>query len=90
MKENKKKIAAALKYNENTDIAPKLIAKGSELVAENIEKMAKDHDIPIYKDEKLSKQLHNLSLGQEITPELYDVVAEVLAFITKLDKDTRE
>ena len=81
----KKTIANALKYSPVEDRAPKVVAKGKGFTAEKIKELAKENGIPVYKDEKLSKQLYNLSIGEEIPPELYDVVAEVLAFIAKLD-----
>jgi len=82
---SKKSIANALKYSPEHDIAPKVIAKGKGFTAEKIKELAKENGIPIYKDEKLSKQLYNLSIGEEIPQELYNVVAEVLAFIARLD-----
>lgn len=85
MKKKPKPIANALRYNSEEDTAPKVIAQGAGLTAEKIKDIAKENDIPVYKDEKLSKQLYNLSIGDEIPPELYNVVAEVLAFIARLD-----
>ncbi|WP_430882808.1 EscU/YscU/HrcU family type III secretion system export apparatus switch protein [Fusibacter sp. JL216-2] len=82
---NQRKVATALKYNRGVDDVPKLVAKGLGLVAENIVKTGEEHDIPVYKDERLSKQLYNLALGEEIPPELYEIVAEVLVFIAKMD-----
>lgn len=81
----KNSIANALKYSPGEDGAPKVVAKGKGFTAEKIKELAKQSGIPVYKDEKLSKQLYNLSIGEEIPPELYDVVAEVLAFIARLD-----
>lgn len=86
MENNKQKIATALKYSKNKDIAPKVVAKGKGEVAKNIEKVGIDNDVPIYKDEKLSRQLYNLEIGDTIPEELYNVVAEVLVYIAKLDK----
>ena len=83
----KRKLATALKYNGNEERAPKVIAKGRGLVAENIIEKAEEHQVPIYEDEKLSRQLYNLEIGEEIPPELYHVIAEVLVFIANLDKE---
>lgn len=85
MKE-KRKVATALKYKVKTQRAPSLVAKGKGVVAENIEKIAKEHDIPTYKDEKLSNQLYHLSIGEEIPPEMYEIVAKVLTFISQMDE----
>lgn len=82
----KRKIATALKYNRGVDDVPKLVAKGMGVVAENIVETAEEHEIPVYQDERLSQQLYNLSLGDDIPPELYEIVAEVLVFIAKMDK----
>ncbi|MBB6217793.1 flagellar biosynthesis protein [Anaerosolibacter carboniphilus] len=84
MKE-KKEIVAAIKYEVGKHQAPQLIAKGQGEIAEKIMDIAKEFDIPTYQDEKLARQLNHLSLGEEIPPELYQVVAEVLAFIVDLD-----
>lgn len=83
-----RKVATALQYNEGKDQAPKVIAKGQGEIAERIEEIAKQHEVPTYQDEKLARQLYNLAIGDEIPPELYSVVAEILAFIITLD--TRE
>lgn len=83
-----KKIAAAIKYDQEKNKAPKVIAKGEGYIAQKIKEIASELDIPTYKDEKLVKQLNNLSIGEEIPPELYQVVAEILAFVIRLD--TRE
>lgn len=81
----KRRLASALKYNINSDNAPRVIAQGRGDVADKIQEVAKETDVPVYKDEKLARQLDNLSIGQEIPEKLYDVVAEILAFITELD-----
>ena len=83
---DKRKIATALKYDRGNDDVPKLVAKGMGLVAENMIETAEEHNVPVYHDERLSQQLYNLSLGDEIPPELYEIVAEVLVFIAKMDK----
>ncbi|HAS72829.1 MAG TPA: flagellar biogenesis protein [Clostridiales bacterium UBA8960] len=82
----KAKIANALKFNPENDAAPQLIAKGIGLVAENIIKKAVENDVPIYADEKLSNQLKQLEIGDQIPYELYEVVAEVLIFIGTVDQ----
>ncbi len=79
------KVATALKYNIEEDVAPKLIGKGKGIVAQNIITKAKENKIPIYEDEKLARQLENLALGQEIPTELYEAVAEILVFIANID-----
>lgn len=85
MKDKKVKKAAALSYNIGQDLAPKVIAKGKGYVAEAIIDKAAAAQIPVYKDEKLADQLNQLSVGADIPEHLYDVVAQVLIFIAKID-----
>ncbi|MDR2902967.1 MAG: EscU/YscU/HrcU family type III secretion system export apparatus switch protein [Clostridiales bacterium] len=89
MEENKKNRASqkaiALKYSP-TDIAPKVIAKGQGFMAERILKTAEENDVAVYKDEKLVSELDKLDIGNNIPPELYEVVAQVLIFIDRLDQ----
>ncbi|MGN7470261.1 EscU/YscU/HrcU family type III secretion system export apparatus switch protein [Brevibacillus sp. SAFN-007a] len=84
--ENKRKQAVALKYQAGAMEAPKVVAKGKGFVAENILKTAKEHHIPVQEDPSLVEVLGKLDLDQQIPPELYQVVAEVLAFVYRLDK----
>ena len=85
MVKSKERIATALKYNPDEQVAPKVVAKGMGYVADAILSRGQENDIPVYRDEKLSKQLYNLSIGEEIPEELYELVAEVLIFIARLD-----
>ncbi|MGG1661450.1 EscU/YscU/HrcU family type III secretion system export apparatus switch protein [Brevibacillus sp. NRS-1366] len=84
--ENKRIQAVALKYQAGTMDAPKVVAKGKGYVAENILKTAKEHHIPVQEDPSLVEVLGKLDLNQQIPPELYQVVAEILAFVYRLDK----
>lgn len=85
MDKGNKKRAVAIKYS-STDIAPKVIAKGQGFIADKIIEKANDGVIPIYKDEKLVDELSQVDIGSNIPPELYEVVAQVLVFISNLDK----
>ena len=78
--------AAALKYDAQSNSAPVVKAKGSGEVAENIIKLAREHNVPIKEDPDLVALLVQLDLDQEIPPELYKVVAEILAFVYSLDR----
>ena len=84
---NKKKSskAAAITYDAEKDHAPRLVAKGSGLIADKIFEIARQHDIPMVKDENLVQVLEALDLDTEIPPELYRAIAEVLAFIYRLN-----
>jgi len=76
--------AAALRYEPKQDRAPKLIAKGQGALAETLIELARQHDIPIRQDKNLLQILSRLDLSEEIPPEVYQVVAEILAFIYRL------
>ncbi|MFF2528724.1 EscU/YscU/HrcU family type III secretion system export apparatus switch protein [Brevibacillus sp. DP1.3A] len=84
--EQKRKQAVALKYQAGIMEAPKIVAKGKGYVADNILKTAKEHDIPVQEDPSLVEVLGKLDLDQQIPPELYQVVAEILAFVYRIDK----
>lgn len=81
-KDEKKAIALSYTFK---DEAPKVLAKGSGLVAKNILEAADKHDVPVYEDAKLAKMLTQLEIGDNIPPELYEIVAQVLVFITDVD-----
>lgn len=84
-KQNKVKQAIALEYDPN-DVAPKVIATGSGHLAERILDEAKKENIPIHEDAKLAATLSKLDVGENIPPELYEVVAEILVFVDAMDK----
>jgi flagellar biosynthesis protein len=81
--------AVALKYNATTDNAPKITAKGRGLVADKIIALAQAHGIPMREDPNLVQVLAQLDLHQEIPPHLYKVVAELLAFVYRLNQQYR-
>ncbi|HMN68388.1 MAG TPA: flagellar biosynthesis protein FlhB [Bdellovibrionales bacterium] len=77
-------IAVALKYSENM-VAPMVIAKGADLIAEKIREMAKEHAIPIIENKPLARTMFKtLKIGQAIPRELYTAVAEVLSYVYRL------
>ena len=72
--------AVALKYEPNSGKAPVVIAKGADYLAFQIKDKAKDYNIEIVENKPLARILyHNVDIGMEIPPELYQVVAEILA-----------
>ena len=77
--------AVALKYDREKDGAPKVIAKGRGEIAEKIIAIAREHNLPLYEDQNLVQILEALDLETEIPPELYRAVAEVLAFVYRLN-----
>jgi flagellar biosynthesis protein len=78
--------AIALKYNKGIDKAPRVTAKGKGYIAQKIIGLAKEHDIPIKEDPDLVHVLSELDLQEEIPPELYMVVAELLAFVYRMNQ----
>lgn len=78
--------AVAIKYQrEEENSAPKVIAKGADYLAQRIKETAKENDIYIMEDKPLARMLYaTVEVGQEIPPELYEPVANVLAFVYKL------
>ena len=81
--------AVALKYDRKKDNAPRVIAKGRGEIAEKIIEVAKAHNVPLYEDKNLIQILEALDLETEIPPELYRAVAEVLAFIYRLNASAK-
>lgn len=77
--------AVALKYDQKKDNAPRVVAKGRGEIAEKIIDVAREHNVPLYEDQNLIQILEALDLETEIPPELYRAVAEVLAFIYRLN-----
>ncbi len=82
--------AVALAYDSPKDRAPKVSAKGSGLIAEKILQLAKKHGIPIHEDPEMVNLLSRLDIEEEIPPELYVAIAEILAFIYSVNKRLKE
>ena len=81
-----RKKAAALRYDTKKESAPRVVAKGKGKTAEKILQIAKEHKVPIKDDPHLVEVLSTLDLYQEIPPELYRAVAEILAFVYRMTK----
>lgn len=79
------KTAVALSYDPKEE-APKIIASGRGILADKIIEKAKEEEIPIHQDERLTNTLSKLEIGEFIPPELYEAVAEVLIFVDRMDK----
>lgn len=81
----KERTAVALGYDPDTDKAPYVIAAGKGYLADRIIEESKKADVPQYKDAKLAATLSKLDIGENIPPELYEVVAQVLVFVDRMD-----
>ena len=67
--------------------APTVSAKGTGLTGEKIMQLAKEHGIPLHEDSSLAKTLSCIPIGEEIPVEVFEIVAEVLAYIYFLDEE---
>ncbi len=75
-------LAAAIQYDKNTSSAPILLAKGADYLAQKIKEIAKENSIEIVENKPLARMLYyNVEVGDEIPPELYQMTAEVLAYV---------
>lgn len=74
--------AVALKYNEGVDVAPRVVAKGEQYLAQKIKEIAKENNVPLVENKPVARMLyHNIDLGELIPAELYQAVAEILASV---------
>lgn len=79
--------AVALKYDMTKDSAPEVIAKGVDLLAQRIKKVAAEHNIPLHEDRELARALYKMcDVGDKIPPSLFKAVAQVLAYVYSLKK----
>ncbi|MBQ7197822.1 MAG: EscU/YscU/HrcU family type III secretion system export apparatus switch protein [Selenomonadaceae bacterium] len=82
----KDKQAVALKYDADKDTAPRVVAKGKGHTAEHILEAAQKSSVPVYQNKTLVNMLMALDIDREIPPELYKAIAEVMAYVYKMDK----
>jgi flagellar biosynthesis protein len=73
------------RYDHPRDPAPRVVAKGQGRIAEKILEIAREHRIPIHEDPDLVEVWAKIELDRAIPPELYQAVAEVLAFLYRLN-----
>jgi flagellar biosynthesis protein len=81
--------AAALRYDQDAAGAPKVVAAGAGLIADRIVEIAREQGVAIREDPALAEALARLELEQEIPPELFAAVAEVLVWAYGLEKAKR-
>lgn len=84
----KQKRAVALGYDPQHGAAPEVIAKGRGKTAQRIIDTANQHKIPLYEDVLLAEALENVEIGQNVPENIYNVVAQVFAFIYMIDKES--
>ena len=77
-------LAVAIRYRTGEDVAPIVVGKGEEIIAERIKNIAKENDIPIVENKRLARAIFNtVEVGDMIPPELYEGVAIILAAVWK-------
>lgn len=75
-------LAVAIKYDKEVSDAPVVIAKGADYLANKIKEVATEHKIEIVENKPVARMLyHNVEIGEQIPPELYQTVAEILAYV---------
>jgi len=88
---NPTEIAVAIQYESGKMNAPTLVAKGRGLVAGRIREIAQDNGVPIVEQKPLAQAIYKrMEVGDEIPPDLYKAVAEVLAYVYQLDGSRRK
>lgn len=84
-------VACALKYKQEEMASPMLIAKGTELIAKKIINIAREHNVPVIENAPVARALYKMvDLNQQIPPELYKAVAEILLFVYNLKKNKNQ
>lgn len=81
-----RRIAVALKYRYGEDPAPRVVASGDGAFAETIIRQAQASRVPVHEDGKLAQVLRQVQVGSPIPEELYELVAELLLLIYRLDR----
>jgi len=81
--------AAALRYDPTSDDVPEVLAVGRGLMADEIVRVAKAHGVALYEDAGLAEALARLNVTDAIPRELYAVVAEVLAYVYRVDAEAK-
>ena len=77
--------AVAIRYDNTESEAPVVVAKGSDYLAQKIKEIARENNVQIVENKPLARTLYaNVDIGQAIPPELYQAVAEVLAYVYHL------
>lgn len=88
---NPTEFAVALKYDSGSMHAPRVVAKGTDILAMHIRQVAAEHGVPILERPPLARALYRLvDVGQEIPEQFYSVVAEILAYVYELTGKTRK
>ena len=83
--------AVALEYDREAMTAPKVSAKGADFMAERIKAIAKENDIPIVENPLVAREIYqNVDIGQQVPEKFFRAIAEILAFVYRLEGKTAE
>jgi flagellar biosynthesis protein len=85
-----RQLAAALRYHQDDPGAPVIIASGRGSTAERICDTARQAGVPVCEDQALAGILTSLEIGTEIPPQLFQAVAQIIAFVWRLDQEHRQ
>lgn len=85
----KRPAAAALQYDPLTSEPPQVLAVGRGVTAEEIIRVAKEHNVPLYEDPGLVEALARIDVSEFVPRELYAVVAHVLAYVYRVDAEAK-
>ncbi len=78
-------LALAVKYDSSVMNAPRVVAKGAELIAERIKTLARENAVPIVENKELAQNLYKMvDIGDEVPSDFYQAIAEVLAYVYRL------
>ena len=84
---NPTEFAVALRYDEGSMAAPRVVAKGKDLLAQRIRQIAMEHGVPVVQRPPLARALYaGVEVGQEVPPAFYRAVAELLAYVYQLSR----
>jgi flagellar biosynthetic protein FlhB len=78
-------LAVAIKYESSSMSAPKVVAKGADIIAQRIREIAEEHGVPMIEDKPLAQALYKtVDVGEQVPEKLFQAVAQVLAYIYRL------
>jgi flagellar biosynthesis protein len=87
--DNAARMAVGLRYEQGGDAAPRVVATGKGVIADEILRRASAAGVVVREDPALAEALSQLDLGEQIPPELFRAVAEILAYVYSLDASPR-
>ena len=82
---NDPRVAVALRYLAGADDAPRVVARGRGEIADRILALAREHGVPVHPDRDLVEALAALDVGAQVPPKLYEALAEVLAYVFRVN-----